>query len=114
MLGLAGVLAGADRSAGQSYFQNSTGLVSPASTVTFSEVTPPVNTVITTQYQPFGVTFAPNVFYAPTFDQNTGTPHIDPTASVGNFVQTQPAIQTFSIQFTTPVSGAAFAVLTQP
>ena len=43
---------------------------SPTRTVTFSEFTPPPNTIITTQYQSVGVSFSPCVFYAPTFDQD--------------------------------------------
>jgi hypothetical protein len=96
------------------YFQNTTGLISPADTITFSEVTPAPNTVITTQYQSYGVTFSPNVYYAPIYNQNFGTPNIDPTASVGNFIQNEPTLPTFSILFNIPVTSASFAVLSQP
>src|SRR5215470_3619068 len=96
------------------YFQNSHGLVSPSNTVTFSEFSPPPNTIITTQYQVYGVTFVPYVNYASIYNQTSGTPHIDPTACVANFIQFRPPLSTFSIVFDRPVSSAAFAVLSQP
>jgi hypothetical protein len=96
------------------YFQNSYGLLSPSNIVTFSEFGPPPNTMITTQYQAYGVTFVPWVHYASIFDQDSGTPHIDPAACVANFVQFNPPVPTFSILFDRPVSSAAFAVLSQP
>jgi hypothetical protein len=96
------------------YFQNSYGLASPSNIVRFSEFSPPPNTMITTQYQAYGVTFAPYVHYASIYNQTSGTPHIDPTACVANFVQYGPVVPTFSIVFDRPVSAAAFAVLSQP
>jgi hypothetical protein len=96
------------------YFQNGFGLVSPSNIVTFSEFSPPPNTIITTQYQAYGVTFAPEVRYASIYNQTSGTPHIDPTACVANFVQFVQPVPTFSILFNRPVSAAAFAVLSQP
>jgi hypothetical protein len=96
------------------YFQNSYGLVSPSNIVTFSEFSPPPNTIITTEYQAYGVTFVPYVNYASIYNQTSGTPHIDPTTCVANFIQFSPPLSTFSILFGRPVSSAAFAVLTQP
>jgi len=96
------------------YFQNSYGLVAPSNIVTFSEFSPPPNTLITTEYQAYGVTFVPYVEYASIYNQTSGTPHIDPTACVANFVQFGPVVPTFSIVFGRPVSAAAFAVLSQP
>src|SRR5882757_4055305 len=96
------------------YFQNSYGLVSPSNIVTFSEYSPYPNTTIATEYQPYGVTFVPYVKYASIYDQTFGTPHIDLTACVANFVQYGSVVPTFSIVFGRPVSAAAFAVLTQP
>src|SRR4051812_32650369 len=81
------------------YFQNSNGLASPANTVTFSEFSPPPNTRITNQYQAYGVTFVPYVNYASIYNQTSGTPHVDPTACVANFVQFSPPLPTFSIMF---------------
>lgn len=95
------------------FFQNSRGIPSPTRIVTFSEFAPSPNTIITTQYQAYGVSFVPCVFYAPTFDQDFGTPHIDPAASAGNFVQVYGALQQFSIVFQQPVNAASFAVLSQ-
>ena len=96
------------------YFQNNLGLVSPSNTITFSEFSPPPNTIITTQYQAYGVTFAPYVQYASIYNQTSGTPNIDPTACVANFQQYWTVVPTFSVVFGRPVSAAAFAVLSQP
>jgi hypothetical protein len=96
------------------YFQNSYGLVSPSNIVTFSEFSPPPNTIITTQYQAYGVSFMPYVQYASIYNQTSGTPNIDPTACVANFQQYWTVVPTFSVVFDRPVSAAAFAVLTQP
>jgi hypothetical protein len=96
------------------YFQNGYGIVEPANNITFSEFSPPPNTFITTQYQLYGVTFSPGVYYASIYNQTSGTPHVDPTACVANFVQFNPPVQEFSILFARPVSAAAFAVLSQP
>ena len=93
------------------YFQNSYGLVSPSNVVTFSEFSPSPNTMITTQYQAYGVTFLPYVHYASIYNQTSGTPNIDPTACVANFVQYGPVVPTFSIVFKRPVAAAAFSVL---
>ena len=82
---------------GGPYFQNSYGLLSPSNVITFSEFSPPPNTLITTEYQAYGVTFAPYVHYASIYNQTSGTPHIDPTACVANFVQYGPVVPTFSI-----------------
>jgi hypothetical protein len=96
------------------YFQNNYGLVSPSNVVTFSEYNPPPNAIITTEYQAYGVSFTPYVHYASIYNQTSGTPHIDPTACVANFVQYGPVVPKFSIVFDRPVSAAAFAVLSQP
>ena len=95
------------------YFQNSYGLVSPSNVVTFSEFSPSPTTMITTQYQAYGVTFLPYVHYASIYNQTSGTPNIDPTACVANFVQYGPVVPTFSIVFKRPVAAAAFSVLSQ-
>ena len=96
------------------YFQNSYGLVSPSNIVTFSEFSPSPNTIITTEYQAYGVTFVPYVHYASIYNQTSGTPYIDPAACVANFVQYGPVVPTFSVVFDRTVSAAAFAVLSQP
>ncbi|MGH7973503.1 MAG: hypothetical protein ACREIC_32710, partial [Limisphaerales bacterium] len=96
------------------YFQNSYGLQSASNVITFSEFSPAPNTIITTQYQAYGVTFTPYVYYASIYNQTSGTPHLDPAASVANFVQNGPVVPTFSVLFDRPVSAAAFAMLSQP
>src|ERR1017187_149680 len=44
---------------------NTTGIASPAQTITFSELVFPNNTTITLQYSTLGATFSPNLYYDP-------------------------------------------------
>jgi hypothetical protein len=104
VLGLMAGTAGQSR-AGQ--IINSTGLASPALTITFSEHVFASGTSITNQYQDLGVTFSPNLYYAP---QTGGFPHID-NQNLGNF---SPSISPFTIQFTHDLTSAAFAMATNP
>lgn len=108
---LAASILGAQAQA-QVFFQNATGLSSPTNTVTFSEVVPAVNTPMTTQYQAHGLTFSSSVYYAPAYDHNFNTPNIDPTRSLGNFIQFVYTPGPFAIYFTSPVTAAALAVQT--
>lgn len=117
-----GLLASAaSQSQAQVFTQNATGLAAPTNTVTFSELNPPpvINAPITTQFQQYGITFSSgsssaHIFYAPTYNQNFGTPNIDPTASLGNFIQFSPSNPVFSIRFTRPVTEAALAIHSAP
>lgn len=100
------------------FFQNGTGLISPAQTVNFSGYAPAHNTRITTEYRPYGVTFSPNVFYSPPI-RNSHTPNLNPLACIGNisFIPRRPGgttIPSISILFNAPVNDAAFSVQTEP
>jgi PEP-CTERM motif len=83
---------------------SSTGLASPASTITFSEVVLPGGTPLTTQYSAFGVIFSPGFTYDP-------QPGFFSTASIGNF---QPITDPVSIFFNSAVNAAAFQFITNP
>ena len=85
---------------------NSTGLAAPISTITFDEHVYAPFTDITDQYLPEGVTFTPLVSYDYQFCGSF--PGIQGHC-VGSFGQTA-----YSIHFTTPQSGAAFAIATNP
>ena len=84
-----------------------TGLAAPTTTLTFDEVVVPNNTVITNQYQAFGVTFGPNLVFNP---QMTGFPNMVGNR-LGNFF---PIISTFTIDFNSAMSEIAFAMVTNP
>jgi len=60
---------------------NSTGLANPAETITFDEDVLPFDTVVTTQYANYGVTFSPGLYYDPQAYTATGVSG----NSVGNF-----------------------------
>lgn len=93
---------------------NNFGLTSPLQTLTFDEVVLPDNTVVTTQYAGFGVTFTPNLVYNP---QSTTFPNIAGNRLgnffpvLGNFI---PDVNPFSINFSTAQTEAAFAMVTNP
>jgi hypothetical protein len=99
------------------FYESTTGLSSPAQTITFSELSPaPANgTALTTQLASLGVTFDNNsVYYNP--QPNSLYPNFSyPYA--GNYVMGYDGIITgpvvpFSIHFTTPVSSAALVLAT--
>ena len=86
--------------------RSSSGLSSPTSTVTFSELSYPNGTPLTNQYAAYNITFSPNAHYDP-------QPGFFSTPSIGNFsFQTGIIIPVFSIQFTQAVSGAALNFIT--
>jgi hypothetical protein len=82
-----------------------TGLTSPVSTVDFSELSLAANTVLTTQYAGFGVSFSPNVYYDA---ETTFFPN-----EVSNFTDaTEPGfINPVVISFTSPQTSAAFQIV---
>jgi hypothetical protein len=99
------------------FYESTTGLPSPAQTITFSELSPaPANgTVLTTQLASRGLTFDNNsVYYNP--QPNALYPNFSyPYA--GNYVMgrngiTIGPVAPFSIHFTTPVSSAALVLAT--
>jgi hypothetical protein len=93
------------------FFQNTTGVSGPHSTIMFSEFGLPADTVITTQYSSLGATFTPNLYQNPQFFPG---PNIDPTPnSLSNFSFSGGAeVVPFSIHFNTVQTSAAFAMIT--
>ncbi|MBA4065968.1 MAG: hypothetical protein C0501_20065 [Isosphaera sp.] len=92
------------------FIQNTTGIASPAATITFSEVDLPTDTPLTDQFAAFGVTFS-NLLYNPQpliLIPNQTAPN------AGNFPSTfGPAIgNPITIVFTTNQTAAAFSLAT--
>jgi hypothetical protein len=81
----------------------STGLSSPASTITFDEVTPAAYTLITNQYAPYGVTFSPGLYYDPQPYNGTGISG----NLAGNF-NTSGILTPVTLNFTTTETAVAF------
>ncbi len=112
-----GVVAAHQFASAALFYESTTGLSSPAQTITFGELTPaPADgTALTTQLAGLGVTFDNNsVYYNP--QPNALYPNFSyPYA--GNYVMGDrgiiigPAVP-FSIHFTTPVSSAALVLAT--
>jgi hypothetical protein len=88
------------------FFNNNTGLASPTSTITFDEFGIATNTVLTTQYQSLGITFSPNAYQT----NQGGYPNTD-SFDIGNSPG-GPAVNPVTINFTTPLTSAAFALAT--
>jgi len=82
------------------------GLVSPASTINFSEIALPANTVLTTQYSSQGISFSPNVYY----DAEIGYGF---TNDISNFTDaTEPAfINPVVFSFSSSQTGVAFQMV---
>ena len=92
--------------------QNSTGIASPMTTITFDEHDVGQDTVVTTQYADYGVSFAPGLYYAP-YDQDA--PSYTPVIAghyLSNYSTGQdPAeLASFSIDFATMQLRAAFGL----
>lgn len=89
------------------FFQNSTGIESPATTIRFSEVVLPQGTAVTDQYAAFGVTFT-GLFYntTPFTMANQEPPQLN------NFPAEGSPAGPFSIFFATEQNSAAFALNT--
>ena len=95
----------------QTFFQNTTGIASPALTITFDEHVLPTGSSVTNEYSDLGVTFSPNVYYSP---QVFPTFNIDGT-TVGNFnFNGAPIIVPFDIVFSTVQTDVGFAFITNP
>jgi len=89
--------------------QNTTGIVSPATTITFDEVVLADSSLVTTEYSGLGVTFS-SLYY------NSQGPATLPGIS-GNYVGNNvsgPLLNPFSIFFSSDVTSAAFGVATNP
>jgi hypothetical protein len=101
--------------ANAAFFNNSTGLVSPVQTVTFSEHTFADDTVITNQFADVGLTFSPNLYYQNSFNPGGAVPNLNPP-DLTNFIPSTGGglVNPFSISFSSPVTGAAFVLATNP
>jgi hypothetical protein len=88
------------------FFTNGAGLVSPASTLTFSELAFADNTLITNEFASFGVTFNNAVF-------NPQDGYM-PRNYVGNYQLSTIQYPDLSLTFGTAVSDAAFELATNP
>jgi hypothetical protein len=108
-IAIAGCLVFCSSAAQATFFQNSTGLASPAVTITFSEHILTPGDILTNQYADLGVTFSNQLFWSPI---PGGPPHID-DYNITNFLPNQNAFQG-QIDFAQPVTGAAFAVAGNP
>ena len=85
---------------------STTGLASPASTITFDEIVLPTFTIVTNQYAGLGVTFSPGLDYSP----QTGFGNVQ-GADVGNFDASGGKIDgPQTLTFSSVLTGAAFAV----
>ncbi len=86
------------------------GLSNPGVVLTFDEIVLPAQTEVTNQYAAYGVTFSPFAMY----DEigNPGFPNISGNY-LTNFIANVGANRIESIQFSRPVTAAAFAIATQ-
>jgi len=89
--------------------QNTTGLASPAATITFDEFVFPQGTLITNQFAGLGVTFSPGLQYD---SQGPATFPGVTTHYLGN--NSPCCINPFSILFGGDITEAAFGVATNP
>ncbi len=103
----------ASRPAHAQFFNNATGLTSPARTLTFNEVSVPDAQQLTTQFSTQGVTFSGLLYY----DSTDFTNVLGSTGFSGAYTDTynrNTATFTagpYDIIFNTPVSAAAFAAV---
>ena len=91
---------------------NTTGIVSPAQTITFDELVFANNTTITLQYSSLGATFSPNLYYDPSGkNAYNSVPNIS-----GNYLANfYPGyVDPFNINFSIAQTNAAFALATNP
>jgi hypothetical protein len=99
--------------ANATFFNNSTGITSPAETINFGEHIFADNTVITNQFSDLGVTFSPGLYYQNTFAP--GVPNSVPP-DLTNFIPANGSglADPFSIFFSSPITAAAFVLGTNP
>jgi hypothetical protein len=112
VLGLVGLtlLAGAASTpAAAQFFTNSTGLVSPAATITFSEVVVVPGTLVTNQFAAYGATFTNLEMTPPPFN-GIDEPNIT-FPDLGNFNGNGSVIGPITISFSTLQTSVAFAVI---
>ena len=92
---------------------NSTGLASPADTITFSEVPLAGGTPLDANYAALGATFSTlyyDTFYAGDFPNTSGPDATNFAGGCG--VGSEGSCTTFTIDFATPVTDAAFVLVT--
>ena len=79
------------------------GLPTPGATITFSEIVLPVGSPVTNEYAGLGVTFSPNLYYSTAHGTllNDSPPDLTTFGLSGR-------VGAFAINFTSPVSAAAF------
>jgi hypothetical protein len=91
---------------------NTTGIASPARTITFSELVFDNNTSITLQYSSQGATFSPNLYYNPSgVNAYNSVPNIS-GSYLGNFYPGY--VDPFNINFSMVQDSAAFVLGTNP
>lgn len=86
---------------------NSTGLTSPATTITFDEHLLPTNSIVTTEYSDLGVTFSPNLYYS----AQTGFPNITGNTITNFSFNSDSLVPDFSINFLVDQTESAFAMV---
>lgn len=82
------------------FFQNGTGLSEPTFTITFDEILLPNRTPVTNQYESFGLSFSPTVYYAEGIN------------GVTNFLDGEGPFFAVDVIFADPVIEAAVQVIT--
>lgn len=85
---------------------SATGLVAPATTITFDEQVLAVNSAVTNQFAPQGITFSPYLYYTP----QTGYPNVTGN-TVGNFNGGNPDPTVLTMGFINMQSDVAFAMV---
>jgi len=93
------------------FFQNTSGLSDPHTTITFGEHTFPDGTAITAEYADMGITFSPSAYYISTSSGIVSAPNFDGPL-VTSFIPNGPAPGARLIQFSRPQTKAAFAFAT--
>ena len=86
---------------------NSTGLISPDTTITFDEHLLPTNSIVTTEYSDLGVTFSPNLYYS----AQTNFPNITGNTITNFSFNSDPLVPDFSINFLVDQTESAFAMV---
>ncbi len=85
---------------------STTGLVAPATTITFDEQALAVYSAVTNQFAPQGITFSPYLYYTP----QTGFPNVTGN-TVGNFNTGNPDPTVLTMGFTNLQNDVAFAMV---
>jgi hypothetical protein len=103
------LVGAAARPAAAQFFTNSTGLPSPNTTITFSEVVVAHGTLVTNQFAGFGATFT-NLVMTPLPFSNNNEPNIT-FPDLANFVDRNTPLGPVTVTFNTSQTAAAFALI---